>query len=107
MTEFYNDNSSSFNYKVLNKDNLNAIKRPIDFNDVKLNKSNKKEFSIANKNAHYFLGDYNTANRLIQNEGIQLLSHKNQNIKINKNKIIYICNVNCDNKKNIMDNKHY
>ena len=95
LTEFYNDNSSSFNYKVLNKDNLNAIKRPINFNDVKLNnkiekkinKSNKKEFAIANKNTHYFLGDYNTLNRLSQNEGKQLLSQKNQNIKINKNKI--------------------
>jgi hypothetical protein len=27
LTKFYNDNSSSFNYKVLNKDNLNSIKK--------------------------------------------------------------------------------
>ena len=118
LTKFFidnNNNSISFNYKVLNKDNSNAIKRPINFNDDKINhiienktsQSHKKKFPMANKNIDNFLEDHNTLNRLNQNEGIQLSSQKNQNIKINKNKIIYICNVNCDNYKKIKDNKNY
>ena len=80
LSKFYSDNSSSFN---------------------------QKEFGIINKDTDYFLRDYNTLNRLSQNEGIHFSSQKNQNIKINKNKSIYICNVNCDNKEKIKDNKNY
>lgn len=81
ITKIYNYNSNRFKDDLLNMDNSNIIKRPINFNDntlnniirSKINKNHKKEFSFTNNNIDYFLGGIN---QLLQKEGIQLSSQK-------------------------------
>lgn len=81
ITKIYNYNSNRFKDDLLNMENSNIIKRPINFNDntlnniirSKINKNHKKEFSFTNNNIDYFLGGIN---QLLQKEGIQLSSQK-------------------------------